>query len=784
MRSFWKFVWIAVALLAGPGGATLSAANLQWRNPSATTLPSHDCVFGFNAETILCFDSSTRQLTLIDPRSGRSETQAASPFSTCIPVAGGGGLLAISAEATRPPIHLTVSPTGSLEQASRPLPAISPDAIACLGERKTLFVCDGVHAGSKRLWSLDLSRSDSTVREWPAWPDASFVPTTLAYQNDGDVDRLWAFGELGNGSAAYILDARSATWRRCASPPMAVTSCTAVASGQGHILLLGKMGGSVYSTITDTWTRSDDLPPAIAAGKLGDELAIVDPSGQIRLGKRPAMASRFGWLDYTVFAAYPVLLLIIGVSLRVRTSDADGYFRGGQRIPWWAAGLSLMATQISAIGFMAIPAKSFATDWAYFGSIATWFVVVPIITRYYIPLFRRLNVTTAYEYLELRFNFAMRAFASVMFIVMQVLRGAIVLFLPALAISAVTGLGKIACVVGLGVVSSVYTLWGGMHTVIWTGVVQAVTLLCGVLLCVVIVLVNVGGVGQFFQTAWGSGKFNLVSSHWDMAGPSLWVVLIGGVFSRLVALTSDQNVVQRYQATSSDREASHALWTDACFSIPWAILIFLMGTSLFVFFKTNPQALDPSMDTDQIVPLFIVQRVPPGLAGLIIAAIFAASLEGSLLSVATTFVNDIYGRLVPSVTPRGRVAWARGVTIVLGGFSTCVAVLLATSSVHSLWDQATRWTGLFSGGFGGVFILALFAPRVGSAAAFIAIFASAITMYFVQSSDQVSVLIYAAFGVVSCVVAGVVASLFLPAKRDASVLLAKRMPTMSAVVHA
>jgi solute:Na+ symporter, SSS family len=474
-----------------------------------------------------------------------------------------------------------------------------------------------------------------------------------------------------------------------------------------------------------------------------------------------AHRSHFGWPDYIALAAYPLVLLVMGLLVRVKSSDVEGYFRGGQQIPAWAAGLSLVASQVSAIGFMAIPAKSFATDWTYFAGVFMWFAVVPIVNHYYIPLFRRLNVTTAYEYLETRFNFPMRAFASAMFMILTVLRTSVVMLLPAIAVSAVTGIDKIHCILAMGIVTTVYTLWGGMETVIWTDVVQAVTLLGGVVLCLVIVVINVGGPATLFETAWNDGKFRMVSHDWSLAGPAIWVVLIGNFFSRLAGLTADQSVVQRYQATPNTRAARRALWTDVGVSIPWAFLIFLLGTALYVFYKQNPALLDPTIEPDQIVPLFIVERVPAGLAGLIIAAIFAASLDGSLLSVSTVFVNDVYGRLRPESSSRQRVNLARGITLGLGVFSTATGVVLAMSSRASLWDVAIRFAGLFSGGFAGLFVLGLFARRVGSAAAFVGLIVSAVVMYFVDGASDVSPLIYAAFGMVSCVVAGWLASFVL-----------------------
>ena len=752
------------------------ASTLEWRKLPSTGLSGSGCLLGVSHEAVLLLDAvgeGAVSIRLLHPLTDRSAVwrdvgRLANPRIGAAAVNDSSGMLVVGGK----------DRTGTLTHVSRiewdpmrsqiretslpalPRPIASPVAAVVNGQ---LFVAgDG-----PGLWSLDLAAAGGRWVSIAPWPVVGFQPAAMAAQSAGDEPRLYAFGlDADERPRCLSYDLRRAVWEERASPPSLDLPTSAVSSGQAHVVLVSERGGLTYHTITDTWIDSTDFGPGIVGvTRVGNGLITISRTGEAAVGERPAVKSRLVWLDYVMLAGYPAFLLVMGLLVRVKSNDAEGYFRGGQQIPWWAAGLSLVATQVSAIGFMAIPAKSFATDWTYFMGVMTWFAIVPVVTCFYIPLFRRLNVTTAYEYLEVRFGYSMRVFASVMFMLIQVTRAAVVLYLPALALSAVTGVDKIWCILAMGAVSTVYTLLGGIQTVIWTDVVQAVTLLGGVILSLIIVLINVGGLDVLWQTAWADGKLDLVSPRQDLAGSALWVVLIGGFFARLAALTSDQNVVQRYQSTPSNRDASRALWTDAMISIPWAILIFTLGTALYVFYKHNPGLLDPSMDTDQIVPLFIAQRVPAGLAGLAIAAIFAASLDGSMLAVATVFVNDIYARLRPASTARSRVTWARVVTLALGGFSTFIGVLLATSNIASLWDQAMRLSGLFSGAFAGVFVLALFAPRVGSVAAFFGVAVSAITMYFVERSQSVSVLIYACFGVTSCVLAALAASSVFPSAR-------------------
>ncbi|MBN1590618.1 MAG: sodium:solute symporter, partial [Pirellulales bacterium] len=215
--------------------------------------------------------------------------------------------------------------------------------------------------------------------------------------------------------------------------------------------------------------------------------------------------ARFGVLDYVALVGYLAVLVLIGLYFTRREESSGDFFLGGRRIPWWAAGLSLLATQVSSIGFMAVPAKSFATDWAYIVGVASWFVVVPLVNRFYIPFFRRLNVTSAYEYLELRFNVSVRLFGTVTYSMLQLGRMAIVLCLPAMALSTVTGMNTAACIVVMGVLCTAYTVAGGIEAVVWTDVVQAFLLIGGALVSVVIVILDIdGGPRRFFEVAWAN----------------------------------------------------------------------------------------------------------------------------------------------------------------------------------------------------------------------------------------------------------------------------------------
>jgi SSS family solute:Na+ symporter len=679
----------------------------------------------------------------------------------------------------------------------------------------TIYVAGGMnnHQPMHVFWSLELatdpgSGGASSWQTLPTWPGAGRYGVALAAQSNGAYQCLYMFGGRGGESGkAWLRDAfrydphetdSRQRWQPVTPIPRGAFAAPVMPVGQSHVLVLGGWDGRsvgrqpavdetgvaardvlAYHTITDTWAKVSAMPQGLAdttAALWGSRFVI--PVG--RCGPEATTAKTYAWelvkaqhyfaaLDYVGLVAYIVVLVAVGLYFSKRERSTERFFLGGRQIPWWAAGLSILATGVSSIGFMAIPAKSYATDWVYFVGVPTWFIVVPIVTRYYIPLFQRLNVTTAYEYLEVRFNVATRLVGSTLFSLMQLGRMAGVMYMPALALSAVTGFSPNACILVMGVLCTAYTILGGIEAVIWTDVMQALVLLAGGMLCVVVVMLNIdGGIAEFARISMSDHKFHMFNLDWGLTTAALWLVVTGNVASRLALLTSDQTVVQRYLTTKDAAAAKWALWADIAAGIPWALIVFALGTALYVFYKTQPTALNPTVDTDGILPLFIAQQLPRGVGGLLIAAIFAAamsSLDSSIHSVATVVVTDFYGRFRPESSDHTRLVLARWLVGVLGVFGTATALWLASADIKSLWDFFIGLFGLFIGPLSGLFVLGMFTHRTHGQGALIGVTVSGMILFLVWRFTHVHVLLYAAIGTVSCVAIGYLASLVLPRAR-------------------
>ncbi len=274
-----------------------------------------------------------------------------------------------------------------------------------------------------------------------------------------------------------------------------------------------------------------------------------------------------------------------------------------------------------------------------------------------------------------------------------------------------------------------------------------------------------GGPAQFLDVAFTDNKFRMTDMRWDYTAPVLWVILVGNVATRLANLTSDQSIVQRYLSTADVKEARRALWIDVWVSIPWAVLIFLLGTALYVFYKTHPEQISPAADVNGIVPMFVANRVPAGLSGLIVAAIFAASMssfDSSVHSVATVATTDFYQRFRRSTSQAASLWMARGVTAVLGVLGTVSALVIAASDIKSIWDLFIEVLGLGVGILAGIFMLGAFTRRGNGRGAIAGIVMSCAVLYITKYHTDISFWLYPAIGIVSCWGIGYIASLALP----------------------
>lgn len=541
----------------------------------------------------------------------------------------------------------------------------------------------------------------------------------------------------------------------------------------------------LYNCVTDRWSLYDQFPEGRRLGnnsiptgshvttlavKWGD--AIVIPSGETSPGVRTPnlwqfrlrQADRaFGTANWVVMGVYLALLLSIGAWVFRKGKTADDFFLAGRRIPWWAAGVSIFSTQLSAITYLSIPAKTYTTDWVRFMLNVGILLVAPLVVIFFLPFYRKMKGASFYEYLERRFSRGIRLVGSVSFVLYQLFRMGIVVLLPALALSAVTGLGLTACIITMGLLSTAYTVAGGIEAVIWTDVLQTVVLLGGALAAFVIIANDVGGLEVITSTAATQGKFNWANWDWNFTSDAVLVVFLGAIITSILPYTTDQSNVQRCLSTPDNRSAARAIYTNATMVIPASLVFFGLGTALFVFFQQNPEALGPITKADQILPTFIVSQMPAGLAGLVIAGVFAAamsSLDSSMHSVATVITTDF---IEPRVGDRDLLPIARWVTFALGILGTVSAWCLAQQDVKHLWDHLMDFIGLLLGSLFGLFTLGIFTTHTAARHAWCGIIACVGAMLFVKTHTSLNGLLYGWVGTVAFLITGAATSMISPA---------------------
>jgi solute:Na+ symporter, SSS family len=474
------------------------------------------------------------------------------------------------------------------------------------------------------------------------------------------------------------------------------------------------------------------------------------------------------FFDILVIVIYFLLISGLGYYYSKRQKNTEDFFRGGQRIPFWAAGISIFGTALSPITFMAIPAKTYSTDWSYFLLNMSIFLSLPLVILLFIPYYRQKKLNTPYEYLEIRFSSIIRLLGSCCFILNQIGRIGVILFLPSIALNLVTGVDIFLCIALMGGVSLIYTLMGGIEAVIWTDVVQVFVLMGGVSLSLILIIIDTeNGFSGIIEQAKIYGKFNAFDLTFSLKEPTVWVMLFGGFFINLTTYGTDHTMVQRYLVTPTQKEAQKSLWIGALLTIPATFIFFFMGTALFVFYQVNPSALNNNfINNDAIFPWYIVSQLPSGVSGILIAAIFAAamsSLSSSMNSGAASFSADIYDRY-GFVWNKDPLKMARWTTLCIGMMGILFALFMATADIKSLWDQFNKILGLIFGSLGGVFMLGLLTKKANTKGVLIGIVVSFTIQLIISFQQSVHLLLYAATGMISCFISGYFGSLLFKSK--------------------
>jgi solute:Na+ symporter, SSS family len=427
-------------------------------------------------------------------------------------------------------------------------------------------------------------------------------------------------------------------------------------------------------------------------------------------------------INLAVVVGYLLMIVGVGTYFALRRKSASQFMLADQSMPGWAVGLSMFGSYISSISFLGNPATTFKGNWMFAGFTLMTPIGLLVGTRVFMKFYRRGGAVSAYSHLEKRFGPWARTYAVFTFLILQMARMGTILFLLSQAVLPLLGgtpndVGRARLIiVAVGALITLYTLFGGIEAVVWTGVIQAFVLILGPILCVATLLWKMpGGLGRVIEIGASADKFSLGWNVFDVTIASFWLVVVNGLIEHLRNWGVDQSYIQRYLSATTEREASRSIWIAGLLYMPVAFFFFFMGTALFAFYQVAPDRLPAGIAPDAVFPHFITRELAVGLSGLVIAAIFAASMDSNLNSMATLTLVDGYKRYArPTAGDRESlyVLWTS--TVLWGCASIGYALFMTLKGTTTTLQFAADVSGLLAGGLLGLFLLGLMSKRVTS----------------------------------------------------------------------
>lgn len=412
-------------------------------------------------------------------------------------------------------------------------------------------------------------------------------------------------------------------------------------------------------------------------------------------------------IDIIVFLLFTGGVVAFGCSFFKKKGTSEEFTSAGRSLPGWVVGMSIFATYVSSISYLGYPGKAFSGDWNTFVFSLSIPIASYFAARYFVPFYRSQDSISAYSFLENRFGPWARIYASSCYLLTQIARTGSILYLLALPMNVLLGWHIQTIIVVTSVAIVLYSMLGGMKAVIWTEAIQGIILIGGALVCMFILLFDMpGGPVQTFSIAMEDGKFSLGSFGSSLSESTFWVCLIYGIFTNLQNYGIDQSYVQRYHTAKNEKEAKFSALFGGYLFIPVSAVFFMIGTGLYAFYKVHPGILPDGVGADYVFPFFIVNELPVGLTGLLIASIFAAGMSTiatSVTSSSTIILTDYYQRFRKHAGNRERMLVLKLSSVGVGVAGILVA--FAFMSVQSALDAWWALASIFSGGMLGLFLL-------------------------------------------------------------------------------
>lgn len=447
-------------------------------------------------------------------------------------------------------------------------------------------------------------------------------------------------------------------------------------------------------------------------------------------------------VDILIIFIFLVGTFLFGLSFVWKNKSVKDYTSGGGNVPGFVVGMSIFATFVSSISFLALPGSAYLNNWNSLVFSISIPLAIVFAAKYFVPFYRNISSISAYSFLEEKFGYWSRAYASACYLLTQIARIGSVLFLLALALSSMLGWSTPLIIIITGIVVVVYSTVGGIKAVLWNDAIQGLLLIVGAIICAIVLIVSLpGGFNQFISVGTEFNKFSLGSFGLELNIPTFWVTLIYGLFINLQNFGIDQNYIQRYKSAKNNSIAKSSALFGGLLYLPVSFIFFVIGTALFVYYKVQPDLLPEGIVSDQVLPYFIVNGLPVGVTGLLIAAILSAgmsTLSTGINSSATIILTDFFEhkRKKPlSEKYKMRILYLMSLLVGLLGIGIGLAMMSVQSALDAWWIMAS----VFSGGMLGLFLLGYFSVKtnlINSRHALIGVILGVILIAWLSLSGQ------------------------------------------------
>ncbi len=463
-------------------------------------------------------------------------------------------------------------------------------------------------------------------------------------------------------------------------------------------------------------------------------------------------------IDYTILFCYFAGVVTLAAFFSKSQKSLKDFLMGGGTIPWWAAAFAGIATITSAISYIGAVGLGFSTNFSFLQYRLALPIAILVICLIILPFFFNLRLYSIYEYLEKRFNLTVRLVGSGLFILFKSCFLAIGIYAPAIIISVLSGIDMLWVILITGVLTTLYTVAGGMKAVIWTDVPQLFIMLGGIFVIIGVAISHIdGGFSEVFTLGAANGKFQFFDFSTDFTDTyTVWGGVIGGTFLIISQFGTDQAEMQRFLTVDSLKKSTYAFITSVLVATLIGFLIFFEGAVLFTFYSQRNQT---DIESNQVFIRFVIEELPTGFRGFLVAALFAASMStisSVLNSLTTVFLSDFYNRFSEK---EATVSLARKVTLVIGLFSTLLACF--GGYLGNILEASTTIINFFGGALVGVFLLGMLSSSAGPKGALVGFAAGFLTVTALASFTDISYMWYSAIGGIVTIVAGAVVGIIL-----------------------